>query len=270
MILPADSKVIFTGPRCYDQAVGFVNNLPAGVAVMIGDGATVQLHRSIKVTYTVAEPDEVKRWARGCVSLPVAVAALLMLLFTLFSSTVQAGEGKGEPGFAASQMILGRIDTAAPALLAQGTAPDWKLFGSIVAIIITLAAAGPAWKYLTGQKTTTKVEIQGKPQPEPPGKPRWATWDEVEAVRVDVEKLREENQQQNQQTNAKIDENFKALNKDRSVTAARLHERLEATSNGLRHEIDDKIKDLRSEVAAMPSRLIELLKNTGAIGGRKS
>ena len=84
-----------------------------------------------------------------------------------------------------------------------------------------------------------------------------------------------------QRIDGKIETNFRELDKKRSHsignlhehltgTAVKLHERLEATAAGQRTELDTKIESVRREIHEMPGKLIALLKDTGAIGGKKA
>lgn len=66
----------------------------------------------------------------------------------------------------------------------------------------------------------------------------------------------------------KLDENFRELTKERSMSTARLHDRVDASAKTLRDEIDTKLGDVRKEINDLPTRLITMLRDTGAIGGR--
>lgn len=66
----------------------------------------------------------------------------------------------------------------------------------------------------------------------------------------------------------KLDSHWHELSKERSASAARLHDRVEATNQQVRVEVDAKHAELRKEIADMPGRIVGLLRDTGAIGGK--
>ncbi len=94
--------------------------------------------------------------------------------------------------------------------------------------------------------------------------------DGVHGVREDLQLMVSRGDEAEQRLLDKLDDHWKELNRERSVSTARLHERIEAHSNTLRSELDTKVGELRKEVHDMPSRVVELLKSTGAIGGRRA
>ncbi len=86
---------------------------------------------------------------------------------------------------------------------------------------------------------------------------------ELVATGRERDKRREERELQ---LNEKLDEHWRVLSHERSVSTARLHDRLEAVDKAMRIEVEQKFKEVRQEITELPSRLITLLRDTGAIG----
>lgn len=193
------------------------------------------------------------------------------LCFFILSSVTCAG-GLGMPSGAGFQeMTLGGVTPAPAAILANAASDaDWPFIGKMAAALIAVAGVIMAWRTINGQHQTTNVKVEEPPAAKPPGNPRWATWEEVETLRRDLENLRDETREQHEQLTEKLDDKFLGLSKDRSVSVGRLHDKIEATAQGLRAEIDTKAQETRAEIHDLPGKLIQLLRDTGAIGGRKS
>jgi hypothetical protein len=65
MIYFADSTISFTGPARLDRALEFQQSMPAGAAVLIGDGSQVRMKKSVTCEgFRLADPDEVQAAAR--------------------------------------------------------------------------------------------------------------------------------------------------------------------------------------------------------------
>lgn len=64
----------------------------------------------------------------------------------------------------------------------------------------------------------------------------------------------------------KLEEHVKYLNRERSVSTARLHERIEAMSNTLRGEFESKLRIVHQDITDLPGRLLTMLQQTGQIG----
>ena len=168
--------------------------------------------------------------------------------------------------------LLGSFPAAAFPLLASGEveAADWPLVGKLAIIIVGLAAVLAAVRSLSGKREVQRVQIEEPLPPSAPPLPRWATWEDVEKLRVQVTKLHDEKQQRDAELRDFMDVKFHELARERSTSTARLHERLETSAGELRKEIDTKIDGVRRELHDMPGKLVTLLRETGAIGGRKS
>lgn len=86
-------------------------------------------------------------------------------------------------------------------------------------------------------------------------------------VLLDLAEIKKAGEEREERIADKLDENWRALNKDRSVTAANLHSRVEAIHAAIRSETEAKFTEVRRELTDMPSRVVTLLRQTGAIGG---
>lgn len=146
---------------------------------------------------------------------------------------------------------------------------DWPLVGKIAGIIIVVAALVGAVRYLGGQQSAQTVVLD-PPTVTTKKEVRWATWDEVEHLRSEVAEMRADVIERDDQKREYLETKFHEVSRERSVSTARLHERLEATAGALRSDLDQKIEGVRREVHDMPGKLVTLLKETGAIGGRKN
>ncbi|EDY16698.1 hypothetical protein CfE428DRAFT_5811 [Chthoniobacter flavus Ellin428] len=66
MIYFADSTITFTGPARLDRALTFVEDMPKGAAVLIGDGSQVKMKKSVTCgEFRVADIEEVQAAARA-------------------------------------------------------------------------------------------------------------------------------------------------------------------------------------------------------------
>jgi len=85
-----------------------------------------------------------------------------------------------------------------------------------------------------------------------------------------IEDRRQEAAEQAKDLSKNIDAKFTEAIKANNVTATKIYAKIDQVSDGLRAEIEDKARETRQQINDMPSKLIALLKDTGAIGGRKS
>lgn len=273
----ADNLTTFTGPHRADRAAEFVAELPEGAATHLGNGV-VKMLRTVRPTGWVLDAAEPAPRRRALAAL---VLSLFVVCLALLSPAVAEGAGGLPSALVLDSMILGRINGPAAAILPLGdvTLSETKIGMAALAFISVLIGYHfVISKYIreqAGVKDSQDVTINNQPvqvegKMETNKAPRWATWDEVEVLRKDLTLLRSESAKRDSGMRDFVDEKFHTLSRERSVSIARLHERLEAASNGLRQEIDTKVDGVRSEIHDMPGKLVTLLKETGAIGGKSS
>lgn len=164
--------------------------------------------------------------------------------------------------------------------LATGLVVTGFLLGLAV-LIKVLRDKGKISTTLEGQPITIREEIQFVPVPEFEKFEQYVRKrnhdldGELAAIKLTAELRRQEATDQSAellaQIQAKLESNWKELNKDRSASIAQLHIRLEATNEKMRGETDEKLQIVRSEINEMPGKIIALLRDTGALdkGGRK-
>jgi hypothetical protein len=64
----------------------------------------------------------------------------------------------------------------------------------------------------------------------------------------------------------KLDQHTRDMSRDRSVSVARLHERIEAMCNTLRAEFEQKLQIVHKDIGDLPGKLLTLLQQTGHLG----
>jgi hypothetical protein len=93
--------------------------------------------------------------------------------------------------------------------------------------------------------------------------------DEIGALRDELRtELREVESQsglREERLNEKLDKHWKDLSKDGSARTKHLHERIEASNEVLRKEIDAKVGKVSDELRKMPGEIIAMLRDTSAL-----
>lgn len=148
--------------------------------------------------------------------------ALLLFIF----HPAQAGEGGPGAVPAHQEMILGGIASGAAPILAEISALDWKLFAALAGLIVAVAALVPAWQFLTGQNKATRVQIE-EPFPhfrhEPP---RFATYEELQALRVEFHAMRNDYSEHSRAIESKVEKAKLDLLEAGEQRAIAIHERI--------------------------------------------
>jgi len=288
MIYLADSKLTFHGVNAIGRAFAFVQEMPEGAAVLCGDGTTIRMLRSVVIERVrFATTAELRLAARGeavperrILRLPVAAMLLLGLLLCPLSGVCggqSAVSFRGAAavfpgGFTAAAFPQGAVSAfgASGFPLATDTLSTEQehWLGNGLAVVIILGAASAALVVISQRNKTQKVSMD--PSIVTTAKaPRWATWEEVEHLRSEVAAMRDDIVERDDQKHSFLEKKFGDVSHERSVSTARLHERIEAVAAGLRTDLDTKIEGVRREVHDMPGKLVTLLKETGAIGGKR-
>lgn len=166
-----------------------------------------------------------------------------------------------------------------PALADVTLSPNEIGIAAVGFIITLLTYHAVVSKYIreqAGVKDTQRVEIAGQPMTMrtevnfvPTGEFRLfekRVQNELHELHQMMEVRRKEVAGQHEQSQAKLDQKFSEAIKANNVSASKIHERIEATTESLRLEIDNKVGGVRAELGTMPNRIVELLKSTGAIG----
>lgn len=129
---------------------------------------------------------------------------------------------------------------------------------------------------ITGQPIEVTAKMQFVPVPEFQKFERYVherehlLRDEMQAMNGKLEERRIESAEQIGALRDKIDEKHTDALKANNVSATKLHERIEATSQSIRVELDTKIERVQRAVDNTPEKVVSLLQKTGAIGGTRS